>query len=93
MKNEFFERLTLALEARGWTPTRLEREAKFSKGHLSKMKKGKGVKVEAETLSKISRALDVSYEWLATGAGEMGHAGPEPARHSAPLKKKVTPDA
>jgi hypothetical protein len=36
MKNEFFERLTLALEARGWTPTRLEREAKFSKGHLSK---------------------------------------------------------
>lgn len=71
----FPERLLEAMKARGYSQSRLEREAGFTAGHLSRLVNGKGTAVEPETLARLNDCLKVNFEWLAIGRGHMDDVG------------------
>jgi transcriptional regulator with XRE-family HTH domain len=52
----------------------LEQTAELSKGYVSRIQRGERVHVSPDVLRRVAEALEVSYEWLATGKGEMERA-------------------
>ncbi|WP_437935282.1 helix-turn-helix domain-containing protein [Sorangium sp. So ce341] len=70
------ERVALMLEKRQMSQHGLEGEAKLSRGYVSRILKGERMKLSPEMMRRIADALEVSYEWLATGRGDSeGTAG------------------
>jgi transcriptional regulator with XRE-family HTH domain len=78
-KNETFgERLLRAIKARGLSRNKAGQKAGLAPGHITKLINGKGVGVAPETIQRLSKALRVNYEWLATGEGAMDDGSPLP---------------
>ena len=65
------ERLKMALQLRGMTPTALIRETGLSKAGVYFLLDGttKAGKVRADTIAKLCAALQVNRDWLMTGKG------------------------
>ena len=55
----------------GLTQAELERRARLTRGFMSRPLREERKRVDPEYLQAIARACGVSYEWLATGTGEM----------------------
>lgn len=72
----FADRLKLALEKRGWSQNRLEAEANLGRGRVNKLLKSKGARTDPEVLGLLAGTLGISYEWLASGRGEMEAGAP-----------------
>lgn len=64
----FPERLAEAIQAKGMKPYRAEELAGLKRGHINHILSGKRRNVSAETLLKLQQVLDVSVDWLLTGA-------------------------
>jgi transcriptional regulator with XRE-family HTH domain len=64
-------RIVRALEATGVSQGQVERDAKLSKGYLSRLRKAARGDVGVSTVVRIAHALGVRPCWLATGEGEM----------------------
>ncbi len=80
------ERLTAALAHSRRTKREIEVEAELTKGYLSTLTAGKrGARsgVGPDILRRLSEALHVSFEWLATGDGAMLRNGPPSPRPGA----------
>ncbi|EYF06039.1 helix-turn-helix domain-containing protein [Chondromyces apiculatus] len=72
-----------ALGLRGMTRLALEEEARLARGYASRILKGERLKLSPELLRRIADALQVSYEWLATGRGSLDDlSSPPPASAS-----------
>jgi len=65
------ERVAYALEQRQMPQQALENETRLSRGYISRVSQGERTKLSPEMLRRIADGLRVSYEWLATGRGEM----------------------
>jgi transcriptional regulator with XRE-family HTH domain len=65
------ERLAHALKVRNKSGRWLTDKAGFSQGHVSRLINGRGEGADAETLARCSDALEISFEWLATGRGDI----------------------
>ncbi|MCC6557272.1 MAG: helix-turn-helix transcriptional regulator [Polyangiaceae bacterium] len=74
------DRITYALDQRQMSQKGLEDEARMSRGYVSRLLKGERLKLSPELLRRIADTLRVSYEWLATGRGDMDAASPPAAR-------------
>lgn len=78
------ERVAFLLEKREISQHGVEYEARLSRGYISRIVKGERMRLSPEVMRRIADVLEVSYEWLATGRGEMeirktggpGDAGP-----------------
>ncbi len=64
------ERIAIMLEKRQLSQHGLEGEAKLSRGYVSRILKGERAKLSPDMMARIAAALEVSYEWLATGRGD-----------------------
>ena len=65
------QRLAHALKVRGRSSYWLQKNAPLATGYVYRILDGKAVDLGAETFEKIAKALDISYEWLASGKGNM----------------------
>lgn len=63
-------RLRQARKAKGFSASRLDAEAKLTRGHVRQIESGAKPNPEAVTLSKLADALGCSMEWLLKGIGE-----------------------
>lgn len=81
-------RVLYALELRKMTRMALEEEAKLSRGYVSRVIKGERLKLSPELLRRMSDALQISYEWLATGRGDINDWSPAPASASQPPSQR-----
>lgn len=63
-------RIESARKAAKLTPHGLEREAMLSAGTVARLESGERTQPTVGTLLKLSRALGVRFEWLATGKGK-----------------------
>lgn len=85
-------RIALVLDKRQMSQHRLEYEANLSRGYVSRILKGERHKLSPELLRRMADALEVSFEWLATGrgsieGGDLAPLGPTPLSH--PLEAAV----
>lgn len=64
-------RVLYALELRQMSRQGLEEEARLSRGYVSRIVKGERLKLSPEVMRRMADALGISYEWLATGRGDM----------------------
>jgi len=64
-------RVLYALELRQMSRQGLEEEARLSRGYVSRIVKGERLKLSPELMRRVSDALGISYEWLATGRGDI----------------------
>ena len=73
-------RVLHGLELRHMTRLALEEEARLARGYASRIVKGERLKLSPEIMRRIADALQISYEWLATGRGDINDrsAGPPP---------------
>ncbi|WP_437285638.1 helix-turn-helix domain-containing protein [Sorangium sp. So ce406] len=86
------ERVAFLMEKRGISQHGIEGEAKLSRGYISRVVKGERMKLSPEILRRIADVLEVNYEWLATGRGEMeggGTGAPVGADLSHPLEAAI----
>lgn len=63
------QRVQSALDARGWTRQRLEREAKLTTGYASRWLNGDRQSADVEKVQAIARALGLRWEWVLSGEG------------------------
>jgi len=72
------DRVAYLLEQRQMTKLRLEEEAKLARGYVTRIIKGERLKLSPELLRRMADVLQVGYEWLATGRGDMYDVSPPP---------------
>lgn len=65
------ERVAYLIDLRNMSRQGLEEEARLSRGYVSRVIKGERLKLSPELLRRMADALQVSYEWLATGRGDL----------------------
>lgn len=71
------ERLREARERAGLSARALDEKAEITAGHTALIESGRRESPAVETIRKLAAALDVSIDWLVTGAErESGHALP-----------------
>ena len=63
-------RINQVMADRGYTMYRLSSESGISRGNLARQLKGKQT-ITNKTLSKIAHTLNVSFDWLEKGIGDM----------------------
>jgi transcriptional regulator with XRE-family HTH domain len=66
------ERIKKARLAKRWSQSRLGESIGVSQPSISDMESGNSYPI-MENLSKLAVALDVNFDWLATGRGEMNY--------------------
>ncbi|MGK4001127.1 helix-turn-helix transcriptional regulator [Sorangium sp. So ce1036] len=86
------ERIAIMLEKRQMSQHGLEGAAQLSRGYVSRILKGERAKLSPDMMRRIADALEVSFEWLATGrgsieGGDLAPAGPTPLSH--PLEAAI----
>lgn len=74
------ERIAYALDLRQMSQKGLEDEARLSRGYVSRILKGERLKLSPDLMRRIADTLRVSYEWLATGRGNLDETSPSPVR-------------
>ena len=62
--DHFIERVLAARRERGWTRRKLAQQAGLHEQHLAKVERGNRVRVEAETVRKLARALGCTTDYL-----------------------------
>ena len=62
--DHFIERVLVTRRERGWTRRELARRAGLHEQHLAKVERGNRVRVEAETVRKLARALGCTTDYL-----------------------------
>ncbi|WP_437721807.1 helix-turn-helix domain-containing protein [Sorangium sp. So ce861] len=87
------ERIAVMLEQRQLSQHVLEGKAQLSRGYVSRILKGERAKLSPDMMRRIADALEVSFEWLATGRGDaagVSTAAPVAARQlSHPLEAAI----
>ncbi|WP_437671489.1 helix-turn-helix domain-containing protein [Sorangium sp. So ce131] len=87
------ERIAIMLEKRQLSQHGLEYKAQLSRGYVSRLIKGERTKISPDMMRRIADALEVSFEWLATGRGDadgVSTAAPVAARQlSHPLEAAI----
>src|SRR5262249_40888454 len=79
------DRLVYALEMREMSQHGVEHAAHLSRGYVSRMRRGERMKFSPGLLRRVADALQVSYEWLATGRGPIERNDPPaPSPAAAP---------
>jgi transcriptional regulator with XRE-family HTH domain len=78
------DRVAYLLEQREMTKLRLEEEAKLARGYVTRIIKGERLKLSPELLRRMADVLQVGYEWLATGRGDMYDVSPPPSPPKPP---------
>ena len=70
MEEEKIKRINQAMADRGYSTYRLSKETGIASGNLSNQLNGKRT-LTYTTLSKIAHTLNVSFDWLEKGIGDM----------------------
>lgn len=65
------ERLKSALDSLEWSPYRLSQKSGISETTIARLLKSDSANPNESTILSLSKALDVSFEWLFYGNGEM----------------------
>ncbi|RYE88918.1 MAG: XRE family transcriptional regulator [Myxococcales bacterium] len=68
--SDWQERLSEAMDTRGWSGGDLGRRTGFSAQYINSLrKKGRGARLPLETAQKLAQALGVALDWLVRGEG------------------------
>lgn len=86
--SEIARRLNAALVAHGLSRQRVEREAGFSVGYLSRFLNGDRQSLSADRIARVAAVAGVRVEWLLSGVGPRDLTSPAPSTDVPPREPR-----